>query len=149
MLQPNSTCVNSHFESVHPGDVHFDFFLFKSQPFCISLFPFSQGRKQGLLFFVPVFYFPPSALYFYSNRETSAQVGEHAAASSPPPCGDGRWSLRYGASWDSPAVGSPNMGIGSCRAPDLFPDTLGAELGTRHSTSLAWEGFPNSGPCFQ
>lgn len=76
VLQPNSTCVNSHFESVHPGDVHFDFFLFKSQPFCISLFPFSQGRKQGLLFFVPVFYFPPlSTLFLQQQRNLSSGWG--------------------------------------------------------------------------
>lgn len=141
------------------------FYFFKSQPFRISPVPSARAGNRDCSFFVPVFvvfcfwvvfFFSISALYFYSNRETSAQVGERGAASLPRPCGEGGQSPRCGASRgppSSPTVGSPDTGIGSCRAPALFPAASGAEQGlepgTGHGTSLPWGGLLNPGPRFQ
>lgn len=117
--------------------------------------PFSQSREQGLLFFMPVCFFFPSALYFYSNRETSAQVGECGAASSPRLCEEGRQSPRCGASWAPPALlwWDPRHGhwlqLCSSSVSSCLETEQGLELGSRHTTSLAPGGLLNPGPRFQ
>lgn len=149
----------------NPVDVDFNFIFFKSQPFCISPVPSVRTGNRDCSFLCQFCFFlspspppPPrflSTLFLQQQKNLSSGWRAWSCLLTP-----ALWGERAEPKVQStlgppsfPTVGSPDMGIGSCCAPALFPAASGAEqcleLGTGHSTSLAWEDLLIPGPCFQ